>query len=106
MLETVRKAMLAGLGAMDLTEEKFHAFLSDLTKRGELTEQEAREFGHEWRQRLSRRRDELQQEVREAVQRALRSLNVATRQEVDALAARVGALERQSSAERRIDPEC
>jgi polyhydroxyalkanoate synthesis regulator phasin len=112
MLETVRKMVLAGLGTLELTEDRLQAVLRDLTARGELTEQEARALGERWMQRLAARREELQREAREAIQRALRGLDVATRRDLEALAARVAALERQAPpvleevAESTIDPEC
>lgn len=107
MLETVRKAMLTGLGALDLTEEKLEAFLKDLTRRGEMTEREAREFGSEWRTRVAERREQLQRDAREALDRAFRGLNVATHQDLEALAKRVDALERgQPGSPQREDLEC
>jgi polyhydroxyalkanoate synthesis regulator phasin len=97
MLNTVRKATLAGLGALELTEEKLQAFLADLTARGELSEQEAREYAGHWKERFAQRQAELQREVREAVQRALRGLDVASQRDLDALADRVTALEARVS---------
>ena len=105
MLDTIRQAFLAGLGALDLTEEKLHGVLSDLIKRGELTEKEAQQFRQEWRQRLTSRKDHLQQEAKDAVQRTLAGLNVASRHDIEVMAKRVSALEeevaqlRQSMAE-------
>jgi polyhydroxyalkanoate synthesis regulator phasin len=111
MLDTVRKMLLAGLGTLELTEEKLEGALRDLIKRGELTEQEARSLGEEWKQRLASRRDELQREARAAVQRALQSLDVASRQELEALTKRVEALEgrapaTQGATHSDLDREC
>ena len=97
MLDTFRKAWLAGLGTLELTEEKLEGMLRDLVGRGEVTEQEARSFVDQWKQRLAARREDLQRETREAVHRALRGLDVASRQEVESLAKRVDALERQAT---------
>lgn len=112
MLETVRKALLAGLGTLELTEEKFREALGDLISRGELTEQEARELGEQWLRRLAERREELRQEAREAVQRALGALDVPTRGDLEALIKRVEKLERRSRPplqglpESDLDAEC
>jgi poly(hydroxyalkanoate) granule-associated protein len=112
MLDTVRKVWLAGLGTLELTEEKLEELLRDLIKRGELTEQEARTFAQQSKQRLAARRDELQREVREAVQRALRGFDVATRQDIEALTRRVEELEKrarpqsQGLPEADLDVEC
>jgi polyhydroxyalkanoate synthesis regulator phasin len=69
--------------------------LRDLIKRGELTEKEARMLAEQWKRRLVTRREELQREVREAVQRALRGFDVATRQDIEALTRRVEELEKR-----------
>jgi polyhydroxyalkanoate synthesis regulator phasin len=111
MLDTVRKMLLVGLGTLELTEEKLEGTLRDLIKRGELTEQEARTVGEEWKQRLASRRDELQREARGAVQRALQSLDVASRQELETLRKRVDALEgriraTQGPQHTDLDTEC
>ena len=84
MLDTVRKVWLAGLGTLELTEEKLEELLRDLIKRGELTEHDARTLAEQWKRRLVARREELQREVREAVHRALRGFDVATREDVEA----------------------
>jgi polyhydroxyalkanoate synthesis regulator phasin len=106
MIETLRKVVLAGIGTLDLTEEKLQAGLADLIKRGEVSEREAHEFGKEWQAQLTRRREQLQQEAREAVQRALKAFNVASRSDFEALAARVEALERRASRPEPVDAEC
>lgn len=112
MLGTVRKVLLAGLGTLELTEEKLEKVMRDLIKRGELTEQEARTLAEQWKQRLATRREELQHETREAVQRALRGFNVATRQELEALTKRVEELEKRARPESQglpqadLDVEC
>lgn len=105
MLDTIRQAFLAGLGALDLTEEKLHGVLSDLIKRGELTEKEAHDFRHEWRQRLTRQRDQLQQEAKDAVQRTLAGLNVASRHDIEVMAKRVTALEEEVAQMRQAMAE-
>jgi polyhydroxyalkanoate synthesis regulator phasin len=112
MIDTLRKVLLAGLGTLELTDEKLHATLGDLIKRGEISEQEGRELAGQWQRRLARRREELQQEARAAVQRALRGLDVATQQELEALTSRVDALEQQARSaprelgETELDAEC
>jgi poly(hydroxyalkanoate) granule-associated protein len=105
MLDTVRKVWLAGLGTLELTEEKLEELLRDLIKRGELTEKEARTLTEQWKRRLAARRDELQREAREAVQRALRDFDVATREDIEALTKRVEALEKRARPESQGLPE-
>jgi polyhydroxyalkanoate synthesis regulator phasin len=112
MLDTVRKVLLAGLGTLELTEEKLESVMRDLITRGELTEQEARALADQWKQRLAARREELQHQTRESVQHAIRGFNVATRQELEALSKRVEALEKRARPDAQglpqadLDAEC
>ena len=44
MIRTLRTLMLAGLGTLDLTEERLRAAFGDLVERGEVTEKDARDL--------------------------------------------------------------
>ena len=95
MLETIRRLMLAGLGTLDLTEEKLRAVFDDLVRRGEVTEKEARETITDWSRRASEQRTRLQQQIESTIRRMSESRDSSLREAIDALAARVDALERR-----------
>jgi len=84
---------LAGLGTIDATEEKLRPILDDLIARGEVTEKDAREMLADWKRKAGEQKSKLQEQVEEAVGRALDRMGVARRAEIDALTARVSALE-------------
>jgi len=94
MLDTLRRLLLAGLGTIDITEEKLRPVLDDLIARGEVTEKDAREMLADWKRKASEQKSKLQEQVEESVGRTLERMGVARRAEIDALAARVAALER------------
>ena len=95
MTRTLRTLMLAGLGALDLTEEKLRGAFNDLVHRGELHEQEASDLVAAWKRRADERHAALTRELRGIVQDELKRQGFARQQEVDQLAAHLTRLERQ-----------
>ena len=97
MLEALRKLLLAGLGTVDLTEEKLKAVFDDLVARGEVSEKEARELISTWTNRAGEQRMKIQQQVDQTVLRALERLGVSRRADVEKLESRIAELERRVS---------
>jgi polyhydroxyalkanoate synthesis regulator phasin len=97
MLDTLRKLLLAGLGTVDLTEEKLKAVFDDLVARGEVSEKEARELISTWKNRAGEQRTRIQQQVDQAVVRALEGLGVSRRADMEKLESRIAELERRVS---------
>lgn len=100
MVDALRKLLLAGLGTLDLTEEKARAIFNDLVARGEMNEKDAREVLSGWARRASEQRGRLRHEVEEAVDRAMGAMGLAHRSEIETLNARVAELEQKLAAER------
>jgi polyhydroxyalkanoate synthesis regulator phasin len=100
MVEALRKLLLAGLGTLDLTEEKAKALFNDVVARGEMSEKEAREVVQGWAKRAAEQRSRLQQEVDDAVSKAVSAMGLARKSEVDQLNARVAELEGKLAAAR------
>jgi polyhydroxyalkanoate synthesis regulator phasin len=98
MVDALRKLLLAGLGTLDLTEEKAKTIFNELVARGEMSEKEARELVQGWAKRAAEQRTRLQQDVDEAVTRAMKVMGLAKKSEVDTLNARVAELEQKLAA--------
>jgi polyhydroxyalkanoate synthesis regulator phasin len=98
MVDALRKVLMAGLGTIDLTEEKAKALFNDLVARGEMSESDARELIAGWSKRASEQRGRLQQDVESAVNRAMAAMGLARRTDVETLNARVAELERKLAA--------
>ncbi len=98
MVDALRKLLLAGLGTLDLTEEKAKAIFNDLVARGEMNEKEARELVQGWAKRAAEQRTRLQHDVDEAVTKAMSVMGLAKKSEVEALNARVAELEQKLAA--------
>jgi len=95
MLQTLRKLLFAGLGTVDLTEEKLKAIFDDLVARGEVSEKDARQLISDWAKRASEQRAKIQQQVDEAVRGALERLGVCRRTDLEKLESRIADLERR-----------
>ncbi len=93
MVDTLRKFLLAGLGALDVTEEKAKAFFADLVARGELSEKDAKEMITSWSKRATEQREHLQKDIEQAVHRTLGKMGIARQAEVEALKAKLADLE-------------
>ena len=79
MVDALRKLLLAGLGTIDLTEEKAKAVFNDLVARGEMSEKDAKELVSSWTKRAAEHRGRLQEDIEQAVQRALSAMGIARR---------------------------
>jgi poly(hydroxyalkanoate) granule-associated protein len=95
MADALRRLLLAGLGTLDLTEEKAKAVFDDLVKRGEMNEKDARDLISSWKDRANEQRQKVQALVDESVQKGLKAMGYVPVTEYEALAARVAELERK-----------
>jgi poly(hydroxyalkanoate) granule-associated protein len=98
MVDALRKLLLAGLGTIDLTEEKVKAVFNDLVARGEMSEKDAKELISSWSKRAAEQRGRLQEDVEKAVHGAISAIGIARRAEVEALKAKISELEAKLGA--------
>jgi poly(hydroxyalkanoate) granule-associated protein len=105
MVDALRKLLLAGLGTLDLTEEKAKAIFNDLVARGEMNEKDAKELVSSWAKRAAEQRGRLQADIDQAVQRALSAMGIARQAEVQLLKAKIDELERKLGGKDAAVPE-
>ncbi|HLB25372.1 MAG TPA: hypothetical protein VJM83_03480 [Nitrospirota bacterium] len=86
--EIVRKALLASLGV----QEKMKAFVDDLVKKGELSEGEGAKLMKEWIERAKASTQDVNRIVSEGVSMGFDKVNIATKDELDALTKKVQQL--------------
>jgi polyhydroxyalkanoate synthesis regulator phasin len=98
MADVLRKLLLAGLGTLDLTEEKAKAVFNDLVARGEMGEGEAKELIASWAKRAAEHRGRLQADVEQTVHKALSAVGIARTVEMEQLKAKIAELEARLAA--------
>ena len=89
MSDIIKKILLAGLGVATLTREKAEDIIEDLIKKGELTRKEKQGFLDDLLKATEKRKDEARNFVKEEVQKVLKSLNIPTGDEINALEKRL-----------------
>ena len=81
LFETVRRALMAGLGV----QEKVRELVDELVKKGELSEREGARLIREWSKRAGRTGDELNKAITLVVKKTLEKMNIPTREDIERL---------------------
>ena len=89
LFEAARKVLLAGMGAVALTQDEAEKFVDKLVERGEIARQDGKKLVREVAEKRSKRgRDELDKRVQDLLDR----MNVPTKADFEALSAKITAL--------------
>jgi polyhydroxyalkanoate synthesis regulator phasin len=100
MVDLIKKALYTGVGLAVLTKEKAEELVKELTQQAKLSEQEGKELFEGLLKQSEQARNEFQGKVDEAVLTVVKRLNLATKDEVESLKAKVEELISQSNAGR------
>lgn len=95
MKEQISKAFYAGLGAASLTIDKVKEVGEKLAKEFDLSEEEGRKMAEEMKEKAEASKEEMKGNIQEEVQKALKKMNIPTREEYNQLLARVEELEKK-----------
>jgi len=101
MLDALKRLAVMGVGALSTAEEDVRKAISELRRKGELSEEEGKKVLTAWRERVAVNQREMQELAGKAAQDALKNLGAPTQDEFNALAARVEALESKLGQEQR-----
>lgn len=93
MIETLKKTLLAGVGATVVTAEKVEAALEDLVKRGRLSADEARETASKIADESKKEYEEARSSLKSLFDELLERANVASKRDLTRLEGRLAALE-------------
>ncbi len=93
MIELVKKTMLAGVGIAVVTKDKVQESLNELVEQGKLTREEAAEMSDKIVQESKERTEKTKAETGQLFNEILQKANLVTKDQYDALAARVTELE-------------
>ncbi len=92
MVDLIKKAIYTGIGFAALTKDKAEELVRELTSQAKLSEQEGKELVDNLLKQSEQARVEFQARVDEAVTNVIGRLNLATKEEVAALKAKVEEL--------------
>lgn len=98
MLEDVKKAMMAGFGAVFLTRQKVEEATRKLVDEARLSPEDAQRLTEELITTGERQWKEVEKSFSEAIQRGLGTMNVASRSEVGELRDKIDELEKRVSS--------
>ena len=93
MLELVKKGMLLGLGALDLTRDRVETLVDELIRRGELAQEKRKVAIDELLESVHRAQKGLMKRVKPMVERAIAELGLPTKADLQRLEERLSALE-------------
>jgi len=94
MFAFIKKSLLAGIGLALMTKDKVEELGKELVERGEMSEKEGKEFIDELVKKSEKARKDLDGKIERLVQDAIEKTNVATKKDIEKLAARIEQLER------------
>jgi poly(hydroxyalkanoate) granule-associated protein len=95
LMETVRKIMLAGVGAVALAQDEIEELVNKFVERGEIAEKDGRKLVRELRDRRKKEADKAEDEVAKRVEDILARMNVPTKADIEALGEKISALSKK-----------
>jgi polyhydroxyalkanoate synthesis regulator phasin len=93
MIDTIKKTLLAGVGAAVVTKERVEAALEDFVKQGKVSSTEARAMAEKIAADGKREFETLSGQLNDKVKDVVSGLSRSTQERLDALESRVKALE-------------
>ncbi len=95
MIELLEKTLLAGMGALTLTQQKAEELVSELKTRLDLSEDKGRELLDRLQKSAKDNQKKLEEMAQEEVRKACERIGVVTADELKALQKKVAKLEKE-----------
>ncbi len=92
ILGFARKVLLAGVGAIVLTQEEVEKLINRLVERGEIAEQDGKKLLREVMDKRKKEAKKAEDEMDRRIEEILARLNVPTKSDIEALSAKITAL--------------
>lgn len=103
ILDSLRRVLLASIGAVALTKDEIAEFVEKLVARGEIAEQEARKLIAEISEKRKKKAEEAQEMAAERIRKVLDRMDIPTRADLDELSRKVEALAKKIEALRKSE---
>ena len=105
MIDTIKKTLLAGVGAAVITTEKAEAALADFVKQGKVSSAEARAMAEKIASNGKKEFETLSAELGDKLRDAFSGLSGGTQERIAALEARIRELEKEHAAKAKHTPK-
>jgi len=92
LLESVRKVLLASVGAVALAQDEVDDFVNKLIERGEIAEKDGKKLLRDLRERRKKETGKAQVEMDKQIAEILSRMNIPTKADIQALSAKIAAL--------------
>lgn len=92
LLDTVRKVLLAGVGAVALAQDEVEDFVNRLVERGQIAEQDGRKLLRDVTERRRKTTEKAEESLDKRVEDLLSRMNVPTKADVEALSTKITVL--------------
>ena len=92
LLGMARKVLLAGIGAVALTQEEIEKFVAKLVERGEIAEKDGKKLVQDVMEKRKKETKKAEDELDKRMVEILDRMNVPTKGDIEALSAKITAL--------------
>lgn len=98
LVDTLRKVLLATIGAVALAQDEMEDFVHKLIERGEIAEKDGRKLIDEVKDRRRKTQKGIEEGPSKHVQEILERLNVPTKKDIDELGEKIASLAKKVDA--------
>ncbi|AWB11067.1 Polyhydroxyalkanoate synthesis regulator phasin [Thermodesulfobium acidiphilum] len=96
-MDLINKALLMGLGVMDITRERAEKLVDELVKRGEIAKEEKYKVVDKLLKHIDKQEKELTQKVSETVKKTISEMGLPTKDDMDKILKRLDEIEKKNS---------
>jgi polyhydroxyalkanoate synthesis regulator phasin len=97
ILESLRRVLLASIGAVALTFEEMGDLVDKLVERGEIAEQEGKKLVNEIKEKRKKTTDEAEDIASSRMREMMDKMDIPTKSDIDALSAKIATLSKSQS---------
>ncbi len=95
MFETLRRVLLATIGAASIAQDEIEALVDRLVERGEIAEKDGKKLVREVMDKRKSRTTKVEEEINKHVESVLDRMNIPSKADVEALSQKIAALSKK-----------
>ncbi len=103
--ETLRKLLMAGIGAVALAQDEIEAVINKLVERGELAEKDGKKIIQDMLDKRKKETKKVEEDITKRTEEILRRLNIPTKADIEALSKKINALSKKVDELKKSPPE-